>query len=85
MPKESVAFVGMSQEQVDALKKQFKDHPGQNGQLDEFSRKESRNMFTRLGNYLRNQGEAILTRENEFVGLSEEEIATIRRQRGDIE
>ena len=85
MPKESVAFVGMSQEQVDALKKQFKDHPGQNGQLDEFSRKESRNMFTRLGNYLRNQGEAILTRENEFVGLSEEEITTIRRQRGEIE
>ena len=83
MPKESVAFVGMSQEQIDAIKKQFKEHPGQNENPDEFSKKPTRNLFTRLGNYLRNQGEAILTQDNEFVGLSEEEIEEIKRMRNE--
>ena len=82
MPKESVAFVGMSQEQIADIKKQFKEHPNNNN-LEEFSKQKPRNLFTRLGNYLRNQGEVILTRDNEFVGLSEEEIEEIKRMRNE--
>lgn len=82
MPKESVAFVGMSQEQIADIKKQFKEHPNDNN-LEEFSKQKPRNLFTRLGNYLRNQGEVILTRDNEFVGLSEEEIEEIKRMRNE--
>ena len=83
MPKESVAFVGMSQEQIDGIKKQFKEHPVQGAPLAEFSKTERRNILSRLGNYLRNQGEAILSVEDEFAGISEEEIEEIKRKRRD--
>lgn len=81
MPKESIAFAGMSAEQVEAIKKHYKENPGDRGNPEEFIKNKKDNMLGRLGSYLRNQGEAILTEDSEFIGLSEEEIETIKKQR----
>lgn len=66
MPKESIAFAGMSAEQVEAIKKHYKENPGDRGNPEEFIKNKKDNMLGRLGSYLRNQGRAILTEDSDL-------------------
>ena len=81
MPSEQISFAGMSEEDIEALKKQYKENP-QDLQNDEFVSNLDRPMFSKLGRHLRSQGRAILDfTDEEKQGLSLEEIEEIRRRK----
>ena len=81
MPNEKTAFSGMSEKDIEALKKQYKENP-HDIQNDEFHDDLDRPMFTNWGRHLRSQGRAILDfTDEEKQGLSLEEIEEIRRRK----
>ena len=80
MPNEKIAFAGMSEQDVQNLKKQYKENP-KDIQNSEFESNVDKAMFTSWGSYLKNQGRAILNVEQQYEGLSPEEIAEIKRRR----
>ncbi len=82
MPDASVAFVGMSKDDIDGLKKQYKEKP-YDAQNEEFDDTLSRPMFGKLSNFMKKHGRAVLNIDNEYQGLSPEEIEEIKRRRAE--
>jgi len=81
MPNEKTAFSGMSEKDIEALKKQYKENP-HDLQNDEFADNLDRPMFSNWGRFLRSQGRAILDfTDEEKQGLSLEEIEEIKRRK----
>ena len=81
MPAEKFAFAGMSEKDIEDLKKQYKENP-QDTQNEEFTSKLDKPMFSNWGSYLRRQGRAILDfTDEEKQGLSIEEIEELKRRR----
>jgi len=82
MPAENIVFAGMSKEDIEKLKQQYKeDH--RDIQNSEFDDTISRPLFGDWGRNLRKRGFAVLNQDKEFEGLSPEEIEEIKKRRAE--
>lgn len=82
MPDEATTFAGMSETDIASLKKQFKEHRS-NEQLDEFSHpKTNKSFLGKWSKYFQNKGKAMLQMDEEYIGLSEEEVLEAKRRKG---
>lgn len=86
MPDEAKTFAGISESEVAKMKKQFREQRS-NQSLDGFSHraKKQQNFLGRWSNYLSNKGKAILQVDDEYIGLSEEEIIELKQKNGGAE
>lgn len=81
MPDEKTTFAGMSESDVARIKKRYKETRS-NEQLDEFGNLKSKdNVFTKWSTWLNNKGKAILQVDDEYIGLSEEEVEQIKERK----